>query len=161
MSSPDISQAEIDSVIEVLRSSDLSMGGKILAFEEEMARISGTQYAVGVSSGTAGLHLSVIVAGIGAGDLVVTTPFSFIASSNCLLYEGAVPIFVDVEDQTGNLDWLLVDEAVEALISGGKAAEKYLPRSMSKSKKGLDVVKGILAVNVFLQAADFDQLIDI
>jgi dTDP-4-amino-4,6-dideoxygalactose transaminase len=161
MSSPDISQAEIDSVMEVLRSSDLSMGGKIQAFEAEMARISGTQYAVGVSSGTAGLHLSVIVAGVGAGDLVVTTPFSFIASSNCLLYEGAVPIFVDVEDQTGNLDWLLVDETVEALTSGGKAAENYLPRSMRKTKQGFKAVRAILAVNVFLQAADFDQLIDI
>ncbi len=161
MSSPDISQAEIDSVMEVLRSSDLSMGEKIRAFEEEIARISGTQYAVGVSSGTAGLHLSVIVAGIGAGDLVVTTPFSFIASSNCLLYEGAVPIFVDVEDQTGNLDWLLVNEAVEALKSGGKAAENFLPRSLQKSKKGIGAVRAILAVNVFLQTADFDQLIDI
>ena len=113
MSSPDITQAEIDSVLEVLHSMDLSMGGKLQAFEQEIARIAGTQYAVGVSSGTAGLHLAVIAAGIGAGDLVITTPFSFIASSNCLLYEGAIPIFVDVEDQTGNLDCKLVDEAVE------------------------------------------------
>ncbi len=161
MSSPDITQAEINSVLEVLHSADLSMGGKLQAFETEMARVAGTRYAVGVSSGTAGLHLSVIVAGIGAGDLVVTSPFSFIASSNCLLYEGATPIFVDVEDQTGNLDWLLVEEAVDALKTGGKSAEKILPRKMTKRKIDPQDLKAILAVNVFLQAADFDHLQDI
>src|SRR4030042_965859 len=101
MSAPDISQAEIDAVLKVLNSNDLSMGGQIQAFEEEMARIAGTKFAAGVSSGTAGLHLSVIAAGIGQGDLVVTTPFSFVASSNCLLYERAVPVFAGVDDQTG------------------------------------------------------------
>ena len=161
MSSPDITQAEIDSVLEVLHSTDLSMGGKLAAFEREISRIAGTQYAVGVSSGTAGLHLAVIAAGIGAGDLVITTPFSFIASSNCLLYEGAVPIFVDVEDQTGNLDWLLVDEAVEAIVRGGKTAENFLPRTIAPQKKAPRSIKAILAVNVFSQAADYDQLSDI
>jgi len=161
MSSPDITQAEIDSVLEVLHSSELSMGGKIQAFEEAMARIAGTQFAVGVSSGTAGLHLSVIVSGIGAGDLAITTPFSFIASSNCLLYEGAIPVFVDVDDQTGNLDWLLVDQAVEALTTGGKEGDHFLPRPIRAQKKETRKIKAILAVNVFLQAADYDQLIDI
>jgi dTDP-4-amino-4,6-dideoxygalactose transaminase len=161
MSSPDITQAEIDSVLEVLRSTDLSMGGKLLAFEQEMARIAGTQFAIGVSSGTAGLHLAVIAAGVGAGDLVITTPFSFIASANCILYEGAIPIFVDVEDQTGNLDWLLIDQAVEAVVRGGKEAERVLPRIFAGQKKTARVVKAIIAVNVFLQAADYDQLSDI
>ncbi len=161
MSSPDITQAEIDSVMEVLHSTDLSMGEKLQAFETEMARITGTRFAVGVSSGTAGLHLSVIAAGIGAGDLVVTTPFSFIASSNCLLYERATPIFVDVEDQTGNLDCLLVEKAVDALKSGGKSAEKILPRKLQMQNINTQNPKAILAVNVFLQAANFDQLIDI
>ena len=161
MSSPDISQAEIDAVLEVLHSTDLSMGGKLEAFEAEMARIAGTKYAVGVSSGTAGLHLAVIVTGIRAGDLVITTPFSFIASSNCLLYEGAIPVFVDVEDQTGNLDWLLVDETVQSILGGGKAAESYLPPAIKKQKRAVHPVKSILAVNVFLQAADYDQLADI
>jgi perosamine synthetase len=161
MSSPDITQAEIDSVLEVLHSTDLSMGGKLAAFEREISRIAGTQYAVGVSSGTAGLHLAVIAAGIGAGDLVITTPFSFIASSNCLLYEGAIPIFVDVEDQTGNLDWLLVDEVVAAIVRGGKTAENFLPRTIAAQKKAPRSIKAILAVNVFSQAADYDQLSDI
>jgi perosamine synthetase len=161
MSAPDITQAEIDAVLEVLHSTDLSMGGKLQAFEEEMARIAGTKYAVGVSSGTAGLHLAVIATGIGAGDLVVTTPFSFIASSNCLLYEGAIPVFVDVEDQTGNLDWLLVDEVVEAVFGGKKTAKRFLPRTVVKEMRETHSIKALLAVNVFLQAADFDQLGDI
>jgi perosamine synthetase len=161
MSSPDITQAEIDAVLKVLQSTDLSMGGQIKAFEEEMARIAGTKHAVGVSSGTAGLHLSVIVAGIGEGDLVITTPFSFVASSNCLLYERAIPVFVDVDDQTGNMDWMQVDEAVEAIYRGGKEADRFLPRNMQKHTIEPRTVKALLPVNVFIQAADIDQLKDI
>jgi perosamine synthetase len=161
MSSPDITQAEIDAVMEVLHSTDLSMGGQLQAFEQEMARIAGTKFAAGVSSGTAGLHLSVIAAEIGEGDIVVTTPFSFVASSNCLLYERAIPVFADVDDQTGNLDWLRVEETVESIYRGGKEAEHYLPRNMAIQKTKPQQIKGILPANVFFQAADFDQLRDI
>jgi perosamine synthetase len=161
MSSPDITQAEIDSVIRVLHTTDLSMGSQLSAFEEEMARIAGTRFAAGVSSGTAGLHLSVIVAGIGEGDLVVTTPFSFVASSNCLLYERAIPIFADVDDLTGNIDWMRVEEAVESITPGGKEAKHFLPRNMARLKARPRPIKAILPVNVFMQAADFDQLWDI
>jgi perosamine synthetase len=161
MSSPDITQAEIDAVLKVLHSSELSMGEQLLAFEEEMARVAGTRFAAGVSSGTAGLHLSVIAAGIGEGDLVVTTPFSFVASSNCLLYERAIPIFVDVEDQTGSMDWMLVEEAVEAIYRGGKEAQRFLPRSLANQKDAPRRIKALLPVNVFIQAADYDQFRDI
>jgi perosamine synthetase len=161
MSSPDITQAEIDAVLKVLHSTDLSMGGKIQAFEEEMARIAGTKFAVGVSSGTAGLHISVITAGVAEGDLVVTTPFSFVASSNCILYERAIPIFVDVDDRTGTLDWVQVDEAVEAILRGGKDSGRYLPRTYSEKGEREKTIKAILPVDVFYQAADFDQLRDI
>ncbi|MBN1439305.1 MAG: DegT/DnrJ/EryC1/StrS family aminotransferase [Anaerolineales bacterium] len=161
MSSPDITQAEIDAVLKVLHSTDLSMGGQIQAFEDEMARIAGTKFAAGVSSGTAGLHLSVIAAGIGEGDLVVTTPFSFVASSNCILYERAVPVFADVNDLTGNLDWGKVDETVEAIFRGGKDAERCLPRNMAKARTDSRELKALLPANVFMQAADYDQLRDI
>jgi perosamine synthetase len=161
MSSPDITQAEIDAVLTVLHSTDLSMGRQIQAFEAEMARIAGTQFAVGVSSGTAGLHLSVLAAGISAGDLVITTPFSFVASSNCILYERAIPVFVDVDDQTGCMDWMLVDEAVEAIVRGGKESEKFFPRNIAKKVGEKPTIKAILPVNVFFQAADFDQIRDI
>jgi perosamine synthetase len=161
MSSPDITQAEIDAVMQVLNSTDLSMGGMIQAFEQEMARIAGTKFAAGVSSGTAGLHLAVIATGIGEGDLVITTPFSFVASSNCLLYERAVPIFADVDDQTGNLDWMRVEETVEAIVRGGDEAKRFLPRSMAKLEPGKRTIKTLLPANVFVQAADYDQLWDI
>jgi perosamine synthetase len=161
MSSPDITREEIDAVMQVLNSTDLSMGGKIQAFEQEMARIAGTKFAAGVSSGTAGLHLAVIAAGIGEGDLVVTTPFSFVASSNCLLYERAVPIFADVDDQTGNLDWMRVEETVEAIVRGGDEAKRFLPRSMHNLESGERTIKAFLPANVFVQAADYDQLWDI
>ncbi len=161
MSSPDITQTEIDAVMEVLRSTDLSMGRQIQGFEEIMAQIAGTRFAAGVSSGTAGLHLAVIAAGIGEGDLVVTTPFSFVASSNCLLYERAVPIFADVDDQTGNLDWMRVEETVELILSGGKEAERFLPRNLAAKKQSPRSIKAILPANVFVQAADYDQLRDI
>jgi perosamine synthetase len=161
MSSPDITQAEIDAVLGVLHSTDLSMGGQIQAFEEAMARIAGTRYAAGVSSGTAGLHLAVIATGITAGDLAVTTPFSFVASANCLLYERAVPIFADVDDQTGNLDWMQVEAAVESIVRGSNDAEHFLPRSLRGQKKPPQPIKAILPANVFVQAGEIDQLRDV
>ena len=96
MSSPDITEAEREAVAAVLRTPNLSMGGEIQAFEDAFRQFTGCQYAVGVNSGTAGLHLCVRSAGIHAGDLVITTPFSFVASTNVLLFEHAVPIKYDV-----------------------------------------------------------------
>ena len=106
MSGPDISQREIDIINEVLTTPYLSMGPKIERFEAEMARYVGRAHAIAVSSGTAGLHLAMVGAGIGEGDLVFTTPFSFVASANCLLYEKAVPVFVDI-DPTLSISTLL------------------------------------------------------
>jgi len=117
MSSPDITVAEIEAVNLVLQSRCLSAGPRIAEFEDRFAAYIGTRHAVGVSSGTAGLHLCIVAAGIGEGDLVVTTPFSFIASANCILYERAIPIFVDIDPATLNIDQILVAEAVEALTN--------------------------------------------
>ena len=80
-----------------------------------LKRLSGSsaaaRHAIGVNSGTAGLHLLVRAAGIGPGDLAITTPFSFVASTNVFLFEQAVPVFVDVDPLTGNIDPLLVEQA--------------------------------------------------
>jgi len=97
MSSPDITAAEIEAVNRVLQTPYLSLGPRIAKFEERFAAYIGAHHAIGVSSGTAGLHLCVIAAGVSQGDLVITTPFSFIASANCILYERAIPVFVDIE----------------------------------------------------------------
>ena len=102
MSSPDITNVEREAVAAVLRTPNLSMGSEIEAMESGIREYLGCKHAIAVNSGTAGLHLCVRAAGIGAGDLVLTTPFSFVASTNVLLFERAVPIFLDVDPVTGN-----------------------------------------------------------
>ncbi len=111
MSSPDITADDIAAVNAVLQTPVLSIGPQIEAFEQAAATTVGAQFGIGVNSGTAGLHLGVIAAGVEQGDLVITTPFSFIASANAILYERGVPIFVDVDPQTGNIDPAKVAEA--------------------------------------------------
>ena len=86
LSQPDIAAADMDAVIEVMQTSTLSIGPKIEEFERGCAKIAGRRYGVGVSSGTAGLHAVMVAAGIKPGDEVITTPFSFVASANCILY---------------------------------------------------------------------------
>src|SRR5512133_4100369 len=103
MSYPDITDAERAAVMAVLQTPNLSMGPQIDAFESSIANYVGAAHAIAVNSGTAGLHLCVRAAGIEAGDLVVTTPFSFVASTNVVLFEKAIPVFVDVDLQTGNI----------------------------------------------------------
>ncbi len=112
LSAPDISDAEIAAVVEVLRTPHLSLGPKLDEFERLAAEYAGTTHAVAVNSGTSGLHLCVRALGIRRGDEVITTPFSFIASSNVLLYEGAKPVFVDVDPHTLNIDPSKIEDAV-------------------------------------------------
>ncbi len=104
LSRPDITRAEIDAVVEVMGTPTLSIGPKLEEFERACATLAGRQHAVGVSSGTAGLHCTMIAAGVDSGDEVITTPFSFVASANCALYVGAKPVFVDIDPQTLNID---------------------------------------------------------
>jgi perosamine synthetase len=125
LSSPDITQQEIDAVTEVMQTSTLSIGPKIELFEQCCAKVSGRRHAVGVSSGTAGLHCCMIAAGIGPGDEVITTPFSFVASANCILYVGATPKFVDIDPQTLNLDTEKLAEAVTPRTKGIVAVEAF------------------------------------
>lgn len=155
MSSPDITDAERARVIEVVNSLYLSMGPQTINFEKAIADFVGAKHAVAVNSGTAGLHLCVRAAGIEAGDLVITTPFSFVSSSNVLLFEKAIPVFVDVDPLTGNLDVDLLEKAVVDLVGGGEAAKKWLPREGAQNHGKL---KAILAVDVFGQPADYERI---
>lgn len=112
LSEPDITSAEIEAVIEVLKSSRLSLGPKLQEFEELMAESVGLPHGVAVSSGTAGLHLCVRALGIGPGDEVIVPSFTFIAAANVLRYEGATPVFVDIDPYSLNLDPSCVEAAI-------------------------------------------------
>jgi perosamine synthetase len=157
MSSPDLTNDERQAVARVLETPNLSMGNQITNFEESIKTYTGTRHAIGVSSGTAGLHLCVRAAGIQSGDLVITTPFSFVASSNVLLYEGAVPVFVDVEPRTGNIDPHLVFAAAQDIMQGGLNTKAWLPPKGAAVESKL---KAILPVDVFGQPADLEPILN-
>ncbi len=118
---PVLGPAEEARVLEVLRSGQLSLGPRVPAFEAAFADRVGARCASAVSSGTAGLHLALRTVGVGPGDEVVTSPFSFVASANVALYEGARPVFADIDPVTLNLDPAAAAAAV------GKRTTALLP----------------------------------
>lgn len=134
LSKPWIIEEDIKAVEEVLRTPYLSLGPKLEEFEKKITDISKTKYAVAVNSGTSALHLIIRSLGIKDGDEVITTPFSFIASSNCILFERAKPVFVDIRKGTYNIDSDLIEEEI---------TEK---------------TKAILGVDVFGQPAEWDKI---
>jgi dTDP-4-amino-4,6-dideoxygalactose transaminase len=134
LSGPYLGEREEELVLEVLRSGRLSLGPTIDRFEELVAERVGAPYAAAVSSGTTGLHLLCLTAGIGPGDEVITSPYSFAASANCFLYEGGIPVFADLDPRTLNLD----PAAVEAAIT--------------------DRTKGIMAVDIYGYPCEHDEL---
>jgi perosamine synthetase len=118
LAKPVIGAREEELVLEVLRSGQLSLGPRVPAFEEAFAARLGARFACAVSSGTTGLHLALRAVGVSAGDEVVTSPFSFVASANSVLYEGARPIFADIDPTTLNLD----PEAARAAVTDRTSA---------------------------------------
>ena len=154
MSLPDITDKEREAVAKVMATNYLSMGPYVKSFEESFCNFTGAKHAVAVNSGTAGLHLCVQAAGWKDGDRVITTPFSFVSSTNVLLYERITPIFVDAEPFTGNIDPVQVKAAVTDLMTSEAAAAKWLPPKGDHGGK----LKGILAVDVFGQPADYDAI---
>jgi perosamine synthetase len=104
LSEPDVGDAEVEAVVRVLRSGRLSIGPQLERFEQAVADRAGRRFGIGVNSGTSGLHLALLAAGIGPGDEVITTPFSFIATVNVILYVGARPVLVDIDPESLNLD---------------------------------------------------------
>jgi len=134
LSRPYLDEREEELVLEVLRSGRLSLGPAIVRFEELFAERVGAPYAAAVSSGTAGLHMLCHIAGLGLGDEVITSPISFVATANCFIFEGATPVFADVDERTLNLD----PTAVEAAIT--------------------ERTKGIVLVDMFGYPCELDEL---
>jgi len=137
MAIPDITGKEIQAVVRVLQSRNLSFGSQIVEFEKIAAAEAQANFAVAVINGTSALHMCIAAAGIGEDDEVITTPYSFISSANCILYERAKPIFVDVDPITLNID----PSRIEAVIT---------PKT-----------KAILPVHLFGQPADMDPILEI
>jgi perosamine synthetase len=125
LSSPWLDEREHELVDEVLESGRLSLGPTIERFEEAFAGAVDAPYAAAVSSGTAGLHLLCIAAGVGQGDEVITSPYSFVASANCAIYEGATPVFADIDRRTLNLDPAAVEAAVTPRTRAVVAVDIY------------------------------------
>jgi perosamine synthetase len=137
LSRPDITAKEIEAVCEVLRCPDLSLGPKVGEFERSFAEYIGRKRAVAINSGTSGLFLCLSVLGIGKGDEVITTPFTFIATSNSVMMVGARPVFVDIDSVSLNID-------------PGKIESKITEKT-----------KAIIPVEVFGNPAGFDKICEI
>src|SRR5512147_1283016 len=112
ISKPMIGEAEKQAVMEVLDSGMLAQGPRTARFEERFAQVCGVQHAIATSSGTTALHIALLANEIGAGDEVITTPFTFIASANSILFAGAKPVFVDIDENTFNIDPALLEKAI-------------------------------------------------
>ena len=134
---PIIGDEEIENVVEVLKSGMIAQGPKVEEFEERFAEWVGADYAVAVNSGTAALHVALLSCGIGEGDEVITSPFTFIASGNSILYTGARPVFADIDLKTYTLD----PNSIENLIS--------------------ENTKAILPVQLYGQSANMDKINEI
>jgi perosamine synthetase len=112
MSKPDINEDDVNLVVSALRSGQLSIGPFVDKFEQLAREYVGTRHAVAVANGTSGLHLCMRLAGVREGTEVITSPFSFVASANCILYERGTPVFVDIDEETLNIDPAAVGAAI-------------------------------------------------
>lgn len=129
--------ADVKAVEEVLTSDYLTCGPKVVELEKKLCELTGAEYAVAVSNGTAALHIAALAAGVGAGDELITTPITFAASANCALYCGGKPVFADINPNTYNID----PEGVRGKIT--------------------DRTKAVVAVDFTGQAASLDELLGI
>lgn len=132
-----IDEADIQAVVDVLKSDYLTCGPKIGELEEKLCQVTGAKYAVACSNGTAALHIACMAAGIGAGDEVITTPITFAASANCALYCGARPVFADIDEETYNID----------------------PQSVAEKVNGK--TKAVVAVDFTGQSVELDELLEV
>ena len=141
LSSPDITELERSYVNEVLQTPYLSLGPKLTEFEHKAASYIGAKYAIAVNSGTSALHLALRAYDLHEGDEVITTPFSFISSASCLLFEKIKPIFVDIEDKYFNIDT--------------RKIEQFLKKATKEQRSR---IKAIIAVDVFGHPANWNEL---
>lgn len=155
LSNPDIREREIEYVTRVLRSGRLSLGPLLTEFEEKFAAYVGTRYAIATNSGTSALHLCVKALGIGDADEVLTTSFSFVASANCVLYEGVIPSFVDIDPDSLNIDPMKLREAIERDYIWDHHRKYVINRRSARQ------LKAILPVHVFGLPCDMSPILSL
>src|SRR3989344_5549887 len=134
ISKPFIGKEEKNAVLKVLDSGMIAQGQRVQEFERKFANYCGSEHSVALNSGTAALHTGLHVMGIGKGDEVITTPFTFIATANVILMQQAKPIFADIDEQTFNIDPVSVQEKIT------------------------DKTKAIITVNLYGQLCDYDNI---
>ena len=122
-----ISQADIDAVVEVLKSDYLTQGPAVPAFESALSKYTSAEYAVAMNSATSALHVACLALGVGKGDIVWTTPITFVASANCALYCGADVDFIDIDPITYNVSISLLRTKLEHARSIGKLPKVFIP----------------------------------
>jgi len=154
LSAPDVGDRELRYVEQVMRSGSLSLGPMLPRFEEAFAATIGRRFAIAVNSGTSALHLCVRAAGIGPAHEVITTSFSFVASTNCLLYENAVPVFVDIDAATLNISPVQIEEFLKNCCTRNGQG-RLINRATSRE------VKAILPVHVFGLPSDMQAIGDL
>lgn len=137
MAKPVMEQEEKDAVMRVMDSGMLAHGPEVVAFEEEFAEYCGVKFAASCSSGTSAIHLALAALGVGPGDEVITTSFSFIASATPILFQGATPVFIDIDPKTFNMDPIRLKEAIT------------------------DKTKAIIPVHLYGQCADMDRILEV
>jgi perosamine synthetase len=145
MSRPDVTSAERAAVLDVLSGATLALGPRLDLFERRLAAYVGAPHGVAVSSGTAGLHLCVVAAGVGEGDTVLTTPFSFVASANCILYERARPVFVDIDPVTLTVDPNALEAAARKLVARRRRPKAILPVHVFGHPTDMDPIRDLAA----------------
>lgn len=156
LASPDIGDDDIRLVHDVLQSRYLASGPVAERFEREVADRFGARHAVAVSSGTAGLHLAVLAAGVGDDDLVITSPYSFVASANAILYERGIPVFVDIDPVTLTIDPQKAVAAIRDLAHRRHGWRSLLPRTARDARGAL---RAVLPVHLFGCPADMQPIV--
>jgi len=155
LSKPDIGEKEIDNVVGVLRSGRLSLGPRLPEFEEKFAAYVGRKYAVAVNSGTSALHLCIRALGIGSQDEVITTAFSFVASTNCILFEGALPAFIDIDPATLNMDANRLRHFLQHCCTFDPRRNTLIDQKTGRR------IKAILPVHVFGVPCEMDPILEL
>ena len=138
ISKPNLDAAEKEAVLEVLNSGIIASGPKVKEFEKQFAAYTGVKHAIAVSNGTCSLHTCLVMNGIGKGDRVLTTPFSFIATANSILHAGATPVFADIKEDSFNIDPEKIEEA--------------LKRDIFRK------IKAVMVVHLYGQVCDMDAI---